>query len=310
MHRRHEGRNIPIELLRTAVGIADLGSYTRAARELGLSQPSVSSHVKRLQRIVSGEVFDVSSGSPRLTDYGEVIIEHARRLLSNNDQLLSVANVTPHNKDQIVLGLHNGIAASILSGLFAEFVADKRNEVNFRNLGSPFLLTGLEGGYIDIALLMEPLRTPPVTVMEWWEPLYWVKGPDFRLDPAKPVPLVSNPGSLVDRIGVAALRQAGLRYGTAFISIQMNARLAAVAGGVGIMAIPARSISDGGVVADDLILPELPLVRSGIYTRAGLELSRVEKIITVLEAQLRPREQFDIITPQPKRAKFAVVKSK
>jgi molybdenum-dependent DNA-binding transcriptional regulator ModE len=146
MHRRHEGRNIPIELLRTAVGIADLGSYTRAARELGLSQPSVSSHVKRLQRIVSGEVFDLSSGSPRLTDYGEVIIEHARRVLSNNDQLLSVANVKPYNKDQIVLGLHNSIATSILSGLFAEFVADKHNEVTFRNLGSAFLLKGLEGG--------------------------------------------------------------------------------------------------------------------------------------------------------------------
>jgi molybdate transport repressor ModE-like protein len=310
MHRRHEGRNIPIELLRTVVAIADLGSYTRAARELGLSQPSVSSHVKRLQRIVAGEVFDLSSGSPRLTDYGEVIIEHARRLLSNNDQLLSVANVKPHNKNQIVLGLHNSIAASVLSSLFAEFVADKRNEVTFRNLGSPLLLKGLEGGYIDIALMVEPLRTPPVSVVEWWEPLYWVKGPDFRLDPTKPIPLVSHPGSLADRIGVSALRQAGLKYGTAFISTQMNSRLAAIVGGVGIMAIPARSIGDGGVVADDPILPELPLVRSGIYTRTGLELPRVDKIIAVLEAQLRPREQFDIITPQPKRVKLAMAKAK
>lgn len=310
MHRRHEGRNIPIELLRTAVAIADLGSYTRAARELGLSQPSVSSHVKRLHRIVAGEIFDLSTGSPRLTDYGEVIIEHARRVLSNNDQLLSLANVRPYNKNQIVLGLHNSIATSVLSGLFAEFTADKRNEVTFRNLGSQFLLKGLEGGYVDIALLMEAPRTPPVTILEWWEPLYWVKGPDFHLDPTKPIPLVSHPASLGDRFGIAALREAGLKYGTAFISSQLNARLAAVAGGVGIMAMPARSISDGGVVADDPILPELPLVRSGIYTRAGLELARVEKIIAVLEAQLRPREQFDIITPQPKRAKLAMMKAK
>jgi hypothetical protein len=57
-------------------------------------------------------------------------------------------------------------------------------------------------------------------------------------------------------------------------------------------------------------LPELPLVRSGIYTRTGLELPRVEKIIAVLEAQLRPREQFDIITSQPKRVKFAMAKTK
>jgi DNA-binding transcriptional LysR family regulator len=309
MHRRHEGRNIPIELLRTAVAVADMGSYTRAARELGLSQPSVSIHVKRLQRIVAGEIFDMSRGSPQLTAYGEVVVEHARRVLSHNDQLLSVANANPSNENQIVLGLHASIAASVLSGVFAELTADRRHEVTFRNLSSPYLLRGLEGGYIDIALLMDPPRTPPVAILEWWEPLFWVKGPNVRLDPNKPVPLVSNPTSHADRVGIAALTQAGLKYSTAFVSPQMNARLAAVAGGLGIMAIPARSISDGAVIADDPGLPELPQVRSGIYTRSGLEPSRVEKIIRVLESQLRPREQFDIIRPA-KRAKLAMVKSK
>ena len=310
MHRRHEGRNIPIELLRTAVAVADLGSYTRAARELGLSQPSVSLHVKRLQRIVAGEIFDMSRGSPQLTAYGEVVVEHARRVLSHNDQLLSVANANPYNEDQIVLGIHNSIATSVLSGVFAELTADRRHDVTFRNLSSQYLLRGLEGGYVDIALLMEPPGTPPVAVLEWWEPLYWAKGPGFRLDPNKPIPLVSNPTSLADRFGIAALREAGLKYGTAFVSTQMNARLAAVAGGVGIMAIPARSISDGAVIADEPGLPELPQVRSGIYTRSGLELSRVGKIIRVLESQLRPREQFDVIRPAPKRPKLAMVKSK
>ena len=116
--------------------------------------------------------------------------------------------------------------------------------------------------------------------------------------------------SHADRVGIAALTRAGLKYGTAFVSTQMNARLAAVAGGLGIMAIPARSISDGAVIADDAGLPDLPQVRSGIYTRSGLERSRVDRIIRVLESQVRPREQFDIIAPAPKRAKLAVVKSK
>jgi DNA-binding transcriptional LysR family regulator len=310
MHRRHEGRNIPIELLRTAVAVADLGSYTRAARELGLSQPSVSLHVKRLQRIVAGEIFDMSRGSPQLTAYGEVVVEHARRVLSHNDQLLSVANARPYNENQIVLGLHASIAASVLSGVFAELTADQRHDVTFRNLSSQYLLRGLEGGYVDIALLMDPPRMPPVAILEWWEPIFWVKGPEFRLDPNKPVPLVSNPTSHSDRVGIAALTRAGLKYGTAFVSTQMNARLAAVAGGLGIMALPARSISDGAVIADDAGLPELPQVRSGIYTRSGLERSRVDQIVRVLESQLRPREQFAIIAPVSKRAKLAVVKSK
>jgi DNA-binding transcriptional LysR family regulator len=173
----------------------------------------------------------MSRGTPQLTAYGEVIIEHARRVLSNNDQLLSVVNVSPHNENQIVLGLHASIATSVLSGVFAELTADRRNDVTFRNLSTQYLLKGLEGGYIDIALLTEPPRTPPVAILEWWEPLHWIKGPKFRFDSTNPIPLVSNPTSLADRIGIEALRRAGLKYGTAFISTQMNARLAAVAGG-------------------------------------------------------------------------------
>jgi DNA-binding transcriptional LysR family regulator len=310
MHRRHEGRNIPIELLRTAVAIAETGSYTKAARELGLSQPSISLHVKRLQKILVGEIFDVSSGSPRLTAYGEVVIESARRVLSINDQLLALANVNSNNKNQLVVGIPNGIAPPTLSDLFKKLSSGQGNEVVFRNLSTEHLLKGLEGGYIDIALLADPPRTPPVTVLEWWEPLYWVKGPEFQFDPAKSIPLVSWPGGLCDRFGIAALKRAGLRYGTAFVSSQTITRLAAVRGGVGIMAVPSRSITDEVVIAHDRGLPELPQLRCGIYLRSGLEKSRVEKIISVLESQWKARESFDITTPSQKRSKLVVVKPK
>ena len=42
MHRRYDGINIPIEIVRTLVAIADLGSYSKAGEKLGLSQPAIS----------------------------------------------------------------------------------------------------------------------------------------------------------------------------------------------------------------------------------------------------------------------------
>jgi DNA-binding transcriptional LysR family regulator len=308
MQRKNDDRNIPIDLLRTAVAIAETGSYTKAARELGLSQPAVSLQVKRLQKLFLGEIFDVSTGRPQLTAYGEVIVDSGRRILGINDDLLSLANVKPHRANQIVIGIHNSIATPMLSRLFKSLSCQEGYDVVFRNLSSHLLLKGLEGGYIDIAILTDPIRTPPVGVMEWWEPLYWVKAREFQIDLSKPVPLVSFPGGFSDRIAIGALKRVGLRYRIAFVSSQINSRIAAVRAGMGIMVLAPRSVTDEVRIADDAALPELPRVRCGIYLRHGLERSEAEWVIGALESVLRPREQYELIAPQPR--KLAVVKSR
>jgi hypothetical protein len=82
MHRRYQGPEIPLELLRTAAAVEYLGSYFQAGRHLGLSQPSLSARLKRLEKIVGNKIFERSSAGLRPTKYGEVIIEHALRVLS------------------------------------------------------------------------------------------------------------------------------------------------------------------------------------------------------------------------------------
>lgn len=308
MQRKADDRNIPIDLLRTAVAIAETGSYTKAARELGLSQPAVSLQVKRLQKLFVGEIFDVSSGRPQLTAYGEAIVDSGRRILGINDELLSLASVNPQGANQIVVGLHNSIASHLLSRLFKSLTCIGSSEVVFRNLSTQSLEKGLEGGYIDIALLNDPIRMPPVPVMEWWEPLYWVKGPEFQVDVSKPVPLVSFPGGFSDRIAMSALKRVGLRYRIAFVSAQINSRLAAIRAGMGMTALAPRAITEDVVVADDPGLPDLPRARCGIYLRHGLDRSQVEWIVGALLTELRPGDQYELIAPQPR--KLAVVKSR
>jgi DNA-binding transcriptional LysR family regulator len=84
MHRRYAGPDIPVELLRTAAAVEYLGSYFQAGRHLGLSQPSVSAHLKRLEKIVGDKIFERSSAGLRPTECGEVVIEHALRVLSSD----------------------------------------------------------------------------------------------------------------------------------------------------------------------------------------------------------------------------------
>src|SRR5437899_10061293 len=81
--------NIPTDLLRTFVAICELGSFTKAAHLFGLTQPAVSSHMRRLESIIGTDLLEKSLSGVTLTDCGADVLRHARRLLSINDQLVS-----------------------------------------------------------------------------------------------------------------------------------------------------------------------------------------------------------------------------
>src|SRR6201991_2309812 len=88
MHRRHQYLNIPIEIVRTVVAISETGSLSKAAERLGLSQPAISSQIKRLQSLVGGSLFLKTANGTTTTELGKLALQQARRILEANDQLL------------------------------------------------------------------------------------------------------------------------------------------------------------------------------------------------------------------------------
>jgi LysR family hydrogen peroxide-inducible transcriptional activator len=68
-------------LLRGFVETADAGSLSRAARQLGLSQPSLTGQVQRLEQALGAELFERHGRGVRLTEAGQTLLPRARRLL-------------------------------------------------------------------------------------------------------------------------------------------------------------------------------------------------------------------------------------
>jgi DNA-binding transcriptional LysR family regulator len=112
--------NIPTDLLRTLVTVVDQRSFTQAARTLGVTQPAVSAHIKRLQAILGADLFDRSGPGVSLTPKGELIVNHARRLLSINDLILHVAEPSPSVRT-IRVGVPTDFLGANLPGLLATY---------------------------------------------------------------------------------------------------------------------------------------------------------------------------------------------
>ena len=69
-------------LLRTFAAICDAGSFTKAAREVNLTQSAVSLHVKRLEDQVGSRLIMRNTRGVRLTEHGEILLSYARRILA------------------------------------------------------------------------------------------------------------------------------------------------------------------------------------------------------------------------------------
>src|SRR5688572_21602871 len=81
-----ETENGPLPHLATFSKAAELGSFTAAARALGLSQAAVSQRVHALEQSVDKALFERRGGRVLLTDAGRKLYDYAQQILDLHGQ--------------------------------------------------------------------------------------------------------------------------------------------------------------------------------------------------------------------------------
>ncbi|MCW5693787.1 MAG: LysR family transcriptional regulator [Pseudolabrys sp.] len=284
MHRRHQQINIPTEVVRTLVAIADAGSFSKAADRLALSQPAISAQIKRLQLLIGGSIFQkVAGGGLDFTQRGRLVLSHARRLLEANDQILSLGGGAPDHRP-----VRLGIASFYVERFLAAWqAAGAPRGFLFQCDRSDDISQALNEGFADVGLVFQNPRQIDELAVSWQEDFVWARRAEFVLSPGAPIPLVSWPGNSAELPAINALEQAGISYRIVFTSADFRARRAAVAAGIGLMALPAWLVTSPLIVANDYYLPKLRSMRAGIAFRRGFE-PEAAKEITDLFAKLAP----------------------
>lgn len=73
--------------LKVFLTAAQQKSFTRAARELNISQPAVSQNVAELEQQVGDTLFERGRGEVTLTQKGEILLKYAEKILHLYDNL-------------------------------------------------------------------------------------------------------------------------------------------------------------------------------------------------------------------------------
>lgn len=110
----------------TIVKIAELGSFSKAAEALCLTQPAVSQHVRSVEEDLGVKLFDRDHNDCKLTKNGKIVVKYLRRMISISNNMLQAIK----DEKTKVTSISVGITHSVESSKIIEAIADYANKNN------------------------------------------------------------------------------------------------------------------------------------------------------------------------------------
>jgi len=152
--------------LRIFVTIARLGSFTRAAEHLYMTQPTVSQQLAMLEQAIGTALLERDTRHLRLTPAGETLLKYAERLLALADEASDATRSAAGLADRTLrLGVGHTLATYLLPDVLSRYRALYPGHIVRITVGNTGeLLSLLASGAIDLAMVGSPAEHPDVTV--------------------------------------------------------------------------------------------------------------------------------------------------
>lgn len=224
-----------ITLLRSFVAVTDARSFTAGAATLGLSQPTVSQHVRRLEAVAGQKLLTRDTHAVELTPNGAVLLRYAREIVALDEQAgAHFAGAT--NEGRVRLGVSEDLALTKLAdSLRPLFQGDSNMQIELTVGLAEMLRMKLDAGRLDLMIAKRQADDERGTVIRH-EALAWVAHRDFEL-PKGRVPLVICPSaSITGGLAVQALQRVGRPWRLACSSETLSGVWCGLRAGLGVSA--------------------------------------------------------------------------
>jgi len=267
-------RSLNLDQLHSFVEVVQLCSFTAAARRLGLSQPAVSLQIRQLEARCGLQLVERVGKTVLPTPAGRDLIAHAERIRAEAERALEAMQV---HKDGGAARLRIGTGPTILAFLLPPVLLDLRERCPSLELAittgtvahvvDQLLSNAVDLGFAALPLEESELLVTPVRTDEMMAML-----PAGEAD----IPDVITPADVARRTLIgefwladrprlcrAWMQAGGFPARPALVLDSMEARIAAVAAGLGMGFMPKPAGSDGPSLEGTVLRPlDPPLIRT------------------------------------------------
>src|ERR1700758_1966602 len=186
------------QLLATFLAVEQTGSFTRAAARLGIQQPTVSQHIRRLEQQTGRVLVLRDTHSVSLTADGEAMIGFARNILTACEQAAAYFSGS-RPSGRLRIGISDDLALTRLPQILRDFRRDNPLvDFDLTVDQSGLLHQRLERDRLDVFIGKRPsgeTRGQPVKR----ERMVWVGTSSTKIDLTRPLPLVVYPMPSISR---------------------------------------------------------------------------------------------------------------
>ncbi|RAH99310.1 LysR family transcriptional regulator [Acuticoccus sediminis] len=180
--------------LRYFLAIAESRSISVAAHTIGVAQPSLSQHLRRMEEELGVRLVERSPRGTMLTEEGQVLVEHARRICGMLDACVEeMRNLSGEVKGTVAFGIPPS-AAMAMSVPLAETVRLELPHVRLRAIESmsTYIKSWIDDRTVDLAIVYDLENADHLRATHLVnEELHFISAPDswpFDTDPGTPVP--------------------------------------------------------------------------------------------------------------------------
>lgn len=254
---RPPGHELDLRLLEVFCHVYEERSFSRAADKLRLRQPTVSSHIASLERLVGSPLFLRTGRTIRPTRLAEILHEHGRQILElKRTAAAEVDRFLGRVEGELTVGGSTIPGEYILPPLIAAFRAEHPAvAITLRIADTRAILGQLEEGAVEAGFVGARVPSPDLQFRKFAcdelvlvapNTAPWRARRRIDLERLREEPLVlREPGSGTRAVFEQHLRAAGCAFGDLRVIAEVgstNAAKEAVKAGIGLTVLSSRAI--------------------------------------------------------------------
>ncbi len=154
--------NVDLRQLRAFVEVAQAGSFSRAARSLGVSQSALSQAVRQLEDELQVKLLDRTTRSLQLSQVGADFLPGIQRLLTDLDhRLQDLRDLREHRRGHVTVACVPSVALRLMPVVLANFQQQHPMvSVTLKEVSRHQIIAGLRSGDAELGIANVPGDDP------------------------------------------------------------------------------------------------------------------------------------------------------
>ncbi len=256
---------LDIKSLHTFVAVAELQSFTQAAKHLHMTQSTVSQHIKRLEESVGQDLFNRTTRLIILTETGEKLFAYARQILFLEQEAREMLKTSIREKTIRIGAPEDFASQSLLADLMALKHASPHIRFEITAGLSKSLRVLHDEGKLDLVIVRQKAGQGGNVIRS--EPLVWIDSLDHPVADESPLPLAVFPVNGLYRNEIFRILEKHKRkWHITFTSTSLSGILSAVTHGIGVSMVPRSAVQETHtVLTQHAWFLETPAMEFAVY---------------------------------------------